>query len=194
MLPVGALRFCHPNSTSSDTPPSIFNNKPTPPPPARTPPPFLPPPDRKQKSKIRPFFGGGRVKKGRFVIFALSMFYSILGFQDAQMLGKTAQKVSLSNPFSCAPSASKNWDLRAVSPNASRQSTGKMTNRPLFAHIRGRPLFWCAPPKQFQPRHESLIMSKGEGKSLRNPTQSFAIPAAIYRSLKVPPGVLFEQF
>ena len=27
-----------------------------------------------------------------------------------------------------------------MSPNASRQSTGKMTNRPLFAHIRACPL------------------------------------------------------
>ena len=50
----------------------------------------------------------GRVKKGRFVIFAFPLFYSILGFQDAQMLGKTARKMSLSNPFLCAPSASKN--------------------------------------------------------------------------------------
>ena len=30
-------------------------------------------------------------------------------------------------------------DLRAVSPNASRQSTGEMTNRPHFAHIQGAP-------------------------------------------------------
>ena len=37
----------------------------------------------------------------------------------------------------CAPNASKNWDLRAVSPYAGRQSTGKMANRPHFAHILG---------------------------------------------------------
>ena len=46
---------------------------------------------------------GGRAKKGRFVIFAFPLFYSILGFPDTQMLGKTARKVSLSNPFLCAP-------------------------------------------------------------------------------------------
>ena len=38
-------------------------------------------------------------KRGSICPFAFPLFYSILGFQDAQMLGKTAPKVSLSNPF-----------------------------------------------------------------------------------------------
>ena len=55
------------------------------------------------------------------------------------MLGKTARKVSLLHPFLRAPNASKNQDLRAMSPYASRQSTGKMTNRPHFAHVQAVP-------------------------------------------------------
>ena len=51
------------------------------------------------------------------------------------MLGKTARKVSLSHPFCVPHILVKNKDLRAVSPNSSRQSTGKLTNRPHFAHI-----------------------------------------------------------
>ena len=50
---------------------------------------------------------------------------------------KTARKVSLSHAFLGAPHASKNKDPRAVSLNASRQSTGRMTNRPRFAQIQG---------------------------------------------------------
>ena len=48
------------------------------------------------------------VNRGRFVIFAFRLLYSILGFQDTQKLGKTARKMSLSHPFLCAPSAGKN--------------------------------------------------------------------------------------
>ena len=53
------------------------------------------------------------------------------------MLGETAREASLSNPLLCvrAPNPGKNMDLRAVSPSASRQSTGKTTNRPHFAHM-----------------------------------------------------------
>ena len=69
--------------------------------------------------------------------FAFSLLYSIWGSHDTQVLGRIAREVSLSHCFWCAPSASKNYDLRAVSPDASRQSTGKMTNRPHLAHIQG---------------------------------------------------------
>ena len=74
------------------------------------------------------------VKQGRFVILRFPLFYSICGSQDAKMLGKTAPKVSLSRPF-FALSARRNYDLRAVSPNARRQSTGTITNRPHFAYF-----------------------------------------------------------
>ena len=40
-----------------------------------------------------PGHAGGRVKKGRFVIFVFPLFYRVWGFQDTQMLGKTARKV-----------------------------------------------------------------------------------------------------
>ena len=96
---------------------------------------------------------GGRVgggKQGRFVILRFPLFWSVWGSQG-KMLRKTARKMSLSHPFLRAPSASKNQDLRAVSPNASRQSTGKMTNRPHFAlpftpnflQINSPPVFFC---------------------------------------------------
>ena len=58
----------------------------------------------------------------------------IWGSQDTQMRGKTAQKVSLSHPFLCAPNASRNQVLRTVLPYASRRSKGKTTNRPRFGH------------------------------------------------------------
>ena len=50
----------------------------------------------------------GGVKQGRFVILRFPLFCSVWGSQDTHMLGKTARKVSLSPPFSCAPYASKN--------------------------------------------------------------------------------------
>ena len=53
------------------------------------------------------------------------------------MLGKATRKVSLSQPFLYAPNASKNYGLRAMSPYDSRQSTGRMTNGPHFAHVQG---------------------------------------------------------
>ena len=85
-------------------------------------------------------YTGGGVKQGRFGILRFPLFCSVWGFQDNQMLGKTAREMSLSRPFCCASNASKNLDLRAVSPYASRQSTGKMPNRPHFAHIQVFPL------------------------------------------------------
>ena len=50
----------------------------------------------------------GRVRQGRFVIFALPLFCSVWGSQDTQMLGNTARKMPLSHPFLGAPNASKN--------------------------------------------------------------------------------------
>ena len=41
----------------------------------------------------------GGLRKGRFVILVFPLFYSILGLQHTQMLGKTARKMSLSHPF-----------------------------------------------------------------------------------------------
>ena len=52
------------------------------------------------------FFLG--VKQGRFGISRFPLFRSVWGFQDNQMLGKSARKVSLSHPFLSAPNASKN--------------------------------------------------------------------------------------
>ena len=52
------------------------------------------------------------------------------------MLGKKQhEKCHCHTPFDkflCAPHASNNYDFRAVSPYASRQSTAKMTNRPIL--------------------------------------------------------------
>ena len=73
--------------------------------------------------------GGG--EQGRFVILSFPLFYSIWGSDAA----KNRTKSVLSHPFLCAPNASKNKDLRAVSPNASRQSTGKMTPFCPYARI-----------------------------------------------------------
>ena len=80
---------------------------------------------------------GGHVrgKTGLICHFAFSPVLQCLGVP--KMLGKTARRVSLSDPFLCAPSTSKTKDLRTMSPYASRQSTGKMINRPHFAHIQG---------------------------------------------------------
>ena len=64
------------------------------------------------------------MKQGGFVIFEFSLVLQYMESQNAQKMGNAARKVSLSHPLSCAPNASKNWDLRAVSPYASRQSTG----------------------------------------------------------------------
>ena len=55
-----------------------------------------------------PSVGCGGVKQGRFVILRFPLFCSVWGFQDNQMLGKPARKVSLSHPLLCAPNASKN--------------------------------------------------------------------------------------
>ena len=38
---------------------------------------------------------GGGVKQGRFVILRFPLFCSVCGFQDTQMLGKTARQISL---------------------------------------------------------------------------------------------------
>ena len=48
----------------------------------------------------------------------------------------STKSVIVTPPFLCAPNASKSYDLRAVSPRTSRQSTGKMTNRPLLTMYR----------------------------------------------------------
>ena len=77
------------------------------------------------------------------VDLALCCFVVFGGSKITKMLGKTARKMSLSHPFLCASNASKNQDLRAMSPYANRQSTGKMPNRPHFAHIQGFPLWGC---------------------------------------------------
>ena len=45
--------------------------------------------------------GGGGGKQGRFVILRFPLFCSVWVFQDNQILGKTARKVSLSHPFLC---------------------------------------------------------------------------------------------
>ena len=79
---------------------------------------------------------GGGGQTGSICHCACPSFCRIWGSQDTQMLGKTARKVSLS-PFVCAPKAGKNQDFKAVCPDASRQSTGKMSNRPHFALIQG---------------------------------------------------------
>ena len=52
--------------------------------------------------------GSGGVKQGRFGICVFPCFVVLGGFQDNQMLEKTARKVSSSHPFLCASNASKN--------------------------------------------------------------------------------------
>ena len=103
------------------------------------------------------------------------------------MLGKTARKVSSPHPFLCAPHASRNQDLRAVSPYASRQSTGKITNRPHFAHIH----FRSQPAQRYIVQNLyvvtrtiklSLLLHELEGS--RGPPNVFLAPTALWR---VPP-------
>ena len=80
--------------------------------------------------------GGGGCKNrvdSSFCISLVLQFWGVARYTDA---GKTARNVSLSHPLLCAPHASRNLELIASFPYASRQSTGKMTNGPHFAHIR----------------------------------------------------------
>ena len=74
--------------------------------------------------------GCGRVKQGWYVIFHFPCFCSVWGGG-----GGDSTKNVIVTPLLCARNASKNKDSKAVSPNASSQSTGKMTNRPHFARI-----------------------------------------------------------
>ena len=59
--------------------------------------------------------------------FAFSLVLQCWGVPRYSDVGKRAQTVSLSHPLLFAPDASKNKDLRAMSPY-DRQSTGKTTN------------------------------------------------------------------
>ena len=77
----------------------------------------------------------GRANQGWFMILRFPLIYSILQSQYTQMLGKRHEKRHCHTPLCVPPKLVKNYDLRAVSPYASRQSTVKMTNRPHSAHI-----------------------------------------------------------
>ena len=57
---------------------------------------------------------GGGVKQGRFVILRFPLFCSVWGFQDTQMLGKTARYVTKKARES--PKKSKGLSLRGT-PN-----------------------------------------------------------------------------
>ena len=74
-------------------------------------------------------WGGKTVSVSHFAFLLVLQCLGVPRYPDD---GKTARKVSLSHHFLCAPDDSKNQDLRAVSPYASRQSAGNMTNRPLL--------------------------------------------------------------
>ena len=77
-------------------------------------------------------------KAGSICHFAFFLVLQCLGVARCPDAGKSSTKSAIVTPLLvCAPSASKSSDLRAVSPDASRQSTGKMINRPHFAHIQG---------------------------------------------------------
>ena len=80
-------------------------------------------------------WGGG--KTGSIAIFAFPLFYSIWGVPNyPEARKKSARQASLSHPFLCAPNASKNYDLRAVSPKAGRHKrTDKLT--PFCAYTGG---------------------------------------------------------
>ena len=69
--------------------------------------------------------GGG--KTGSICHLRFPFIFSIGGFQVTHTLGKIARKMSLPQPFLCV-NASKNQDVRVVSPYASTQSTGKTTS------------------------------------------------------------------
>ena len=69
----------------------------------------------------------GGVKQGRFVIFAFSLVLQYFGVPNYP----EAEENSTKSVVVCAPqmSARLGLKLRVVSPSASRQSTGKLTNR-----------------------------------------------------------------
>ena len=86
-----------------------------------------------EKIDFVPVGGGGGIKQGRFLSFCVSLVLQCLGVPRYPDTGKNSTKSVMVTPlFVCAPNACKNWDLRAVSPYASRQNTGK---GPHFAHI-----------------------------------------------------------
>ena len=78
-------------------------------------------------------------KTGSICHFAFSLVLQCLAVPRYPDAGKNSTKSVVVKPLCvCAPNASKNQDLRVLSPYASRQSTGKMANRPHFAHIQGK--------------------------------------------------------
>ena len=83
-------------------------------------------------------WGGGGVKTGSVCHFAFFLVLQCLGVPKQPDAWKNSTKSVIVTRLLCAPNAGKNYDLREVSPYASRQSTGRMTNRTHFAH-------WCAP-------------------------------------------------
>ena len=83
-------------------------------------------------------WGGGGGKTGSICHFAFSLILQCLEVARYPDAGKhSTKKASWSRAFMCGPNASRSYNLRAMSPNTSRQSTGKMTNRPHFGHTRG---------------------------------------------------------
>ena len=84
-----------------------------------------------------PVGGVNRVDLSSCVCPSFAVFLG--GSQDTQNARKNCTESDIVTPLLCAPSASENSDLKAMSPYASRQSTGKMTNRPHVAHIHGTP-------------------------------------------------------
>ena len=99
---------------------------------------------------------------------------------NIQMLGKTVRKVSLSNPFLCAPNASKNKDLRAVSPYATMQSTGKVTNRPRFAHVQQIPELTPDLEVPVSHSHHSIIYLEAPFLDCTKTARISAVAAAIF--------------
>ena len=93
------------------------------------------------------------VKQGRFCHFAFSLVLQCLGVLIYPDAGKNIRKrVTVAPPFICAPNASKTKGLRAVAPNASRQSTGQMANRPHFTHIQEVPVYGQNGGKRKMPK------------------------------------------
>ena len=93
-------------------------------------------------------WGGGQNRVD--LSFCVSPCFAVFGGPKVpRCLDKQHEKCHCRAP-SCVPlNASGNEDLRTVSPYTSRQSTGRMTNRPLLAHKQGKHTIKPHPKKGF---------------------------------------------
>ena len=105
------------------------------------------------------------------------------GGECSWILAGKARKCGRFWVFACVPNPGKQSIWRQCPPSARKQSTKKLPNRPGFTHVQyppfgGPPLFYQAPPRQFQPPKCNLTPSKmcvGERTLLCNSTQTLQI-------------------